>query len=242
MHKDLTPLGLAEAESKIYLALLHIGTATVKQIAKDSGFHRTNIYDVLDKLKEKGLVTFHKEGKVTLYRAADPENLYAFLQEKMQFLDSLVPDLKKLQESGKEPAEVEIFKGSEGMKAAWRDMLKERKTLYGWGVKGQLREHLPEFAAQFLQDLKKFKIKYYGLYIQGEQPPPWYYTEVRYLPPQMSSPVATFIYGNKININIWEPTLIAIVITSKEVAEAYRKHFELLWGMAKKLCDISKKT
>lgn len=231
-NKSLAQVGLSEAESRIYLAVLKLKTATVKEIAKDSGFHRTNIYDVLEKLKEKGLISFHKVGKVTVYKAADPENLCAYLQEKQRWLDTLMPDLKKLKEMSKEDIDVEVYKGPEGMKAAWRDMIKEKKPLYGFGVRGQLREHLPEFAKQFLRDLKRHNIKYYGIYVRGERKPPMYYTEVRYVPKEMSSPVATFIYGNKVNINIWEPTLLAILIKSKEVAETYRKHFQLLWQIA----------
>lgn len=232
--KSLTEIGLSDAESKIYLTVLKLGAATVKQIAKDSGFHRTNIYDILEQLKEKGLMTYHKEGKTTIYHAADPENIYAYLREKQLFVDSLMPDLKKLQELSAEEIEVEVYKGREGMKSAWRDMIREKKTLYGFGVRGQLREHLPEFAKQFIRDLKRYKIKYYGLYVKGTLGEHPYYTEVRYVPKEMSSPVATFIYGDKININIWEPTMLAIVIKSKEVADTYRKHFQLLWETAKK--------
>ena len=232
---SLNKLGLSDAESLLYLTVLKIGNATVKDLAKESGFHRTNIYDVLEKLKEKGLITYYKAGKTTIYKAADPENLSALLREKQLFLDSLMPDLKKLQELHMESIEVDIFKGNEGMKASWRDMIKERKTISGFGVRGQLREYLPEFAGQFLRDLKRYKIKYYGIYVRGEKEPPHgFYTDVRYVPKEMSSPVATFIYGDKININIWEPTLIAIVIKSKEVAESYRAHFELLWDIAQR--------
>ena len=236
MHlPSLIKLGLSDAESLIYLTVLKIGNATVKDLAKDSGFHRTNIYDVLEKLKEKGLITYYKEGKTTIYKAADPENLYALVREKQLFLDSLMPDLKKLQELRMESIEVEVFKGNEGMKASWRDMIKERKTILGFGVRGQLRQYLPEFAQQFLRDLKRHKIKYYGIYVRGEKEPPYgFYTDVRYVPKEMSSPVATFIYSDKVNINIWEPTLIAIVIKSKEVAESYKKHFELLWDIAQR--------
>ena len=234
-YRELTNVGLSDAEARIYYTVLQRGSASVKEIAQDSGFHRTNIYDVLDKLKEKGLITFYKVGKTTIYKAADPENLSAYLKEKQLFLDALMPDLKKLQGLNQEEIEVEVFKGAEGMKASWRDMIKEKKTLYGYGVGGQLREHLPEFAQQFLRDIKQFKIKYYGIYVKAQREPPHgFYTEVRYVPQEMSSPVATFIYGDKVNINIWEPMLVAIVVKSHDVAETYRRHFKLLWELAAK--------
>ena len=65
-------------------------------------------------------------------------------------------------------------KGEEGMKSSWRDMIRERKPLYGFGIKGQLREKLPIFAEQFLRDLKAKKIKLYGVYTErGNLPSYW---------------------------------------------------------------------
>jgi len=229
--EQLTELGLTETESIIYYSVLKLGTCTVKDISKECGFHRTNIYDILEQLKEKGLVTFFKEGKTMKYRASDPHNLYSLLREKQEVLDNIFPEIKKLHKRTAEAIEVEVYKGDEGMKASFRDMLKEGKPLYAFGVKGQLRKKLPVFAQQWLRDAKNKKLPYYAIYT--ENPPP-YYTDVRYVSQELSGPVATFIYGDKININIWEPTLTAIVIKSKLVAQMYKKHFDLLWKIAKK--------
>jgi len=131
-----------------------------------------------------------------------------------------------------EDIKVEIYKGDEGMKSSWRDMIKEGKPVYGYGVRGQLREKLPIFAEQWTRDMKTNKTPYYGIYTKKGNLPK-YYTEVKYVSEELSSPVATFIYADKININIWEPTLIAIVIKSKLVAFMFKKHFDLLWKIAK---------
>jgi len=231
--KELTKLGLTETEALIYYTVLKLHVCTVRDIAKESGFHRTNIYDILEQLKEKGLIAYFKEGKTTKYKASDPQNFYALLHEKQEILDKIFPDLKKLQEKTKEGVEVEVYKGKEGMKSAWRDMIKEGKTLYGFGVKGQFRENLPFFAEQWIRDIKNKRVKYYGIYTERDNPPS-YYTEIRYVSKELSGPVATFIYGDKININIWDPNLIAIVIKSKLIATMYKKHFDLLWKIAKK--------
>ncbi|HLD12670.1 MAG TPA: helix-turn-helix domain-containing protein [Candidatus Nanoarchaeia archaeon] len=229
--QDLTPLGLTKAESIIYYSVLKQGTCTVKHIAKDCGFHRTNIYDILEQLKEKGLITFSKQGKTLVYTASDPQNFYNLLEEKKQFLDTLLPQLQELHKKPFEGIDIEVYKGEEGMKSAFRDMIREQKTIYGYGIKGQLREKLPVFAKQWLRDAQHKKIKYYGIYT--EKKPPSYYTEIRYLPKEYGSPVAIFIYGDKININIWEPSLVAIVIHSPLITHMYRQHFNLLWGIAK---------
>ena len=232
MNKNpLTSLGLTEAESIIYKSALKLGNCTVRQISKESGFHRTNIYDILEQLKEKGLISYSKQGKTLYYSASDPNNLYELLKEKKEILDEILPDLRNLYNQKSDTIQVEVYKGAEGMKTVFRDMLKS-KDVYGFGIKGQLREKLPIFATQWLRDAKKNKLKYYGIYTQKENNPS-YYTEIKYVPEENSSPVATFIYDDKININIWDPTLIAIVIKSKLVASMYKKHFDLLWKIAK---------
>ncbi len=230
--KKLVEFGLTEAEAIIYKSVLKLGACTVKGIAKDSGFHRSNIYDILEQLKERGLITFYKEGKAMHYTVSDPQNLYGILQEKKELLDTIFPEIGRLHNKSSENLKVEVYKGREGMKAAFRDILREGKTMYGFGIKGQLREKMPVFAKQFTRDMKNKKIKFYGIYTKRN--PTYYYTEIRYVSEKLSGPVATFIYGDCININIWDPSLVAIVIKSKLVAQMYRKHFDLLWKVAKK--------
>jgi predicted transcriptional regulator len=231
--RELTAFGLTEAESLIYMTILKLNKATVKDIAKECGFHRTNIYDVLEQLKEKGLVSSAAEGKAMRYRASDPNSLYALLEEKRELLDTLFPALQAFYTASPEETKVEVYKGNEGMKTTWRDMIKEGKPLFGYGVKGQLREKLPTFAAQWSRDAKAKNIPYYGIYTERGNPPV-YASEVRYVSEELTSPVATFIYGDKVNINIWEPTLVAIVIKSELVAKMFKSHFDLMWRIAKK--------
>ena len=51
----LKEIGLSDSEANVYLTLLKLGEATVAEISQSSGLHRTNIYDSLEKLKEKGI-------------------------------------------------------------------------------------------------------------------------------------------------------------------------------------------
>ena len=235
MNKEiLTKIGLSRSESIIYLSLIKLGDITVKEISKDTGFHRTNIYDILEQLKEKGLVSFSKKGKVLYYKSTNPQNLYNLLEEKKEILNDLMPDLEKLNSLNKEKINVSVFKGKEGMKAVFNDMREEQKEILGLGIKGQLREYLPIYAKQFLRDIKLNKVNYYGLYDKKENVSP-IFTEVRLLPKNITIPVATHIYSNKVLITIWEPDLIAILIEAKEISETYKSHFNLLWNISKKI-------
>ncbi|MBR9691565.1 hypothetical protein GOV06_02165 [Candidatus Woesearchaeota archaeon] len=58
------------------------------------------------------------------------------------------------------------------------------------------------------------------------------YAKFKYIPDEFTAPTTTFVYGDKTAIMVWSENPIATLITSKEVADSYRKYFELLWKQA----------
>jgi sugar-specific transcriptional regulator TrmB len=66
---ELTKLGLTEGEAKVYLALLKLGSSTVGPIVKKSKVAYSNIYEVLERLISKGLVSFIKKEKTKYFQA-----------------------------------------------------------------------------------------------------------------------------------------------------------------------------
>ena len=53
----LVDLGLSPNEAKAYISLLNIGMTTITNVAKDCNLHRSNVYDSIKKLIDKGLVS-----------------------------------------------------------------------------------------------------------------------------------------------------------------------------------------
>ena len=53
----LRKIGLTENEIKIYLNLLISGSSTAYEIGKQTGIYRVHVYDKLEQLMDKGLVT-----------------------------------------------------------------------------------------------------------------------------------------------------------------------------------------
>ena len=58
---ELKELDLTEGQVKVYLAVLEIGIASIKKIQEKTALERRSIYDILNKLIEKGLMTYTKE-------------------------------------------------------------------------------------------------------------------------------------------------------------------------------------
>ena len=234
LKENLKEVGLSESESIIYLTLLKKGELSVAEVSQASGLHRTNIYDSLEKLKEKGFVAYLLKENKQFYRAAEPEIVLNYLKEQQEKISQVIPDLKKLQFSIKEKIVVEVFKGEQGIKTALKDILAKKKEVVGYSVAGQLRKFLPRFAEYYFLEQEKHKIKHRFIYTTGTARPPSKFYEIRYLPKEYAGMTIILCYDDTILNLIWEPEMTAIIIKCKQIADNYRKHFELLWKLAKK--------
>ena len=78
--KRLQEVGLTKTESVVYWALLQLGSSLAGKISRKSGVHRRSVYDAMDRLIEKGLVseTFVKGEKN--YHAINPRRLLELLK------------------------------------------------------------------------------------------------------------------------------------------------------------------
>ena len=73
-EKILEEIGLSRGESKIYLALIDLGSSTTGPIAKKSKISHSKVYKILDKLSVKGLVSYVLIRKTKYFKASNPEH------------------------------------------------------------------------------------------------------------------------------------------------------------------------
>ncbi len=86
----LEDIGLTNAEIKVYLALLELGTATAGPILVNSELQNSVVHMTLNKLIEKGFVTSVKEGKRNQYQATNPKNISTYINEKKERFEELL--------------------------------------------------------------------------------------------------------------------------------------------------------
>jgi len=227
----LNELGLSEGEIKVYLALLKLGSIPVSKIKEETNLHRTTIYDFVEKLLNKGLISYVIKNNVKYYRATHPNKLAEFLKEKQEHLEKILPELNKLAKLKKEEVKIEVYKGKEGLKTIMLECLRIGKEVVGMGIDDiYWKKALPIFIEQYQRMLKEknmherilTKINPEYLFDQTN-------THYKFIPAGYFSPTSTLIYGNKVQIVLWEPSLTTLLIENKKLAEAYRKHFEILW-------------
>lgn len=232
----LKNIGLENKEIQNYLTLLKLGTATVSKLSEETRIDRTSSYTILERLMDRGLVSYVIKNNVKYFQAADPRKLLSDLEEKKKEIETILPDLLGLTKFIKEETKVELYKGKEGLITVLRDIIRERKNYFAFGEEGQYQEILPVYVTQFLRDLQKYNIKEKVLSKESKREKILLTTknsEIRYLPEKYFSPVMTVVYGDKTAIFIWTEPYHAILIKNMGMAESYRNYFSLLWKIAK---------
>ena len=91
---------------------------------------------------------------------------------------------------------------------------------------------MPYVLNKYIQEAKKYKFITRLLFAKGFKSPN-VTAQIRHLPKEFLFPVRIMIYGNKVAIVDFTKPITTIIIEKKEIADAYKKHFELLWKIAK---------
>ncbi len=235
-EKLLESAGLTKLEIKVYLAILDLGSALVGVISRKSGAHRRSVYDVLDRLIEKGLVSYILTNNRRYYQATNPERLTELIKEKQNNIAEILPELMLKFNLAKEKQETNFFRGKEGLKTIFYDQLNEGKTICIIGGSEQAAEVIRYFFEKYDKERIRKKIKVKILFSREAKSKikriPL--SEIRFLPEGFGGLASTNIYGNKVAIIVWSRTNpLGILIKQKEVAESYLKYFELLWKIGK---------
>lgn len=235
IKETLKEFGLTDNESEVYLILLKSGNLTSSQITDKAKIHRMNVYSIIERLQEKGLVSFVLIGKRKYYEASNPKTILKLEEEKKKRIESIIPELTSQINTSKPTQEALIYKDKKGIKAVLEEVTNSETEVYifasGWGFNKNFPEYYTIWHNRLVLNKVKGKMLISSKFKDIEILKPW---ECRYLPNDFVFPSTTLIYENKIFINIWGTPPLGILIKGKEIAESYRKYFEILWKMTKK--------
>jgi sugar-specific transcriptional regulator TrmB len=224
----LQQIGLPRNETKIYLTLLELGSTSVGQITKSSGIHRRNVYDSLERLIKKGLVTYVIKDKIKYFEAVNP----SFLSNPLQ--------IKKNSNTNENIAVV--YEGINGVKSIFEDILNSKKENLVLGAhkpSQSIKNYLERFHKKRIKVGIKEKLLFFNKsdMKRARSLSKLRLTKVRFLPNNSGSKVAINIYGNKVAMLMRsEPE--GFIIKNEFVAENFREYFKLLWKNSKEISKI----
>jgi len=233
----LEDLGLTHAEIKVYLALLELGSASAGPILEKSGLHNSVVHRNLDRLIEKGLITFVLEGKKKYYQAVDPKSLIDFLEEKKERVKSILPELIEKQRSAKQKPEARIYRGVRGVKELLYQMIDtDAKEYFGYGGPQKAHDLLGDhFWAGFHNRRIQRKISaklifHSSLKWWGEKLNRKRLTNVRFTSRDFEALTETVICGSNVGIIVYLDKPYGFLLQEKIAANSYKKFFDLLWN------------
>lgn len=239
--EELQKIGLSEKEAQVYLACLEGREISASQIAFKTRIHRTLVYDILNKLKEIGLVSFIPRENRKYFNAASPYALLATLKEKESIVKKILPKLHEIEGLQAKSTRVAVFEGKEGMKTVMNDILSLHPMEFiGFGSSRSSVELIPAFMKQWHQSRVRkgigMRFIYNNTTIARERVKllPKKLTQYRFMPIPIPLPTSTIVYGDKILLQSWKSEPFSVVIQNQDMAENNRQYFEQLWRIAKK--------
>lgn len=236
----LKEFGLKDKEARTYLALLELGEANAHDVAKKAKIVRPAIYDILERLKETGLVSSVVKGRATYFTANGPEAIRRGMDEKRHAFDRLLPELNSVFNATKSKPKIFFYEGVEGIKTVFEDTLTARdKDLRGilsmedlFKIPGQ--EYMDDYVARRVElgySLRVIRSK------PKEITPAWpsgpaEYRDVRYPPASMLFEMTTYVYDNKVGLISTVKENFGMIMESSEFAQNMGHLFEALWQLS----------
>ena len=229
--KILEDIGLTPGEIKVYIALLESGPSTAGNILKKANIQNSVFHFNINRLIEKGLVSYKKINKFRVYKAAEPDKFLDYLKDKESKIKKFLPQLKERQAKTKQEKEVELFEGVKGITTLFNILVEDSK-------KGDeflfFAPDLPK-----IEEIQKFYEMYdikrhsRGLLVKGIAPKklkPLFkkrrYTKMKYT--DMPLPANTSIC-NKMAIMSWDEKPFGILISSRNIIQRQKDFFNALW-------------
>jgi sugar-specific transcriptional regulator TrmB len=244
--KTLEKIGLTRNESIVYLTLLKLGTSKTGSILKNSGLNSGKIYEILESLKVKGLVSESVINNVKFFSAAPPSQILNWLDIKKEdvakdedIIKKELPQLEILRKEGVKEVKSVTYTGFRGFKTAVEEAFsttQEGDEILGMGITSKKEKKFNDFWLKFGEERVKRKIKAKNLFSERSEYVKSYekikLTENRVL--QGVTPVTVDIFGkDKVLIfNYSEPTS-CILIYDENTAISFRNFFYQLWKTAK---------
>ncbi|MFH0978247.1 MAG: helix-turn-helix domain-containing protein [Candidatus Woesearchaeota archaeon] len=237
-------LGFSDGETKVYVALLKLGQTTVGPIIAESRVSGSKVYAILERLMQKGLVSFVIKQKTRFYHAYDPHRLVDYLEEKEREMQTLkieleksIPHLSQMHAIDSSRDEAIVFEGWEGVKTSFRilfESLQQGDEYLAFAASS--KELQDRNVTTFLKNIHSRRIekKIRARILANEKSRELLkdYVKLKYCEVRFTGhivPTDIIIFDNTILFEDYEPPYNVIVVKSAKLSESFRKFFEDTW-------------
>jgi sugar-specific transcriptional regulator TrmB len=246
-EKLLEEIGLTKGEITVYLTLLKLGETTTGKIIEKAEISSGKIYEILDKLIKKGLVSYIIKEKTKYFSAASPNRILDYLHEKEKTLKNKeqeilkeLPSLLAIRKEKKKAYETKLFMGFRGVQTVIFEALSEltpKDEILAMGIFSKKPEQFNLLWPKWHRLRAKRKIKckmifsekgteYYNLLNKMK------YAEIRTI--TGLTPAAVDVMGDRVLIFTHGVEPSCLSIKHPEIVQSFTTFFNSLWKVAKK--------
>ncbi len=235
-------LGFSDKKTKIYLALLELGEATVINIAKKSGLKRPTVNNYIPELLEEGVIhTTTRRGRRYFF-IKDPRSLRDRLEDKIRGLNSILPHLSSVHSISSIQPKITLYEGIGGLKEIYTDVMQSTKSgetvlsilgledyysfvpkdiddyYMNWKMKKKIRSRVIATESPIVRDFEKNAHRELR--------------EIKIVEDSVFSFKANAImYANKVAFISFTENLMGAVFEGREISKMQRASFELMWHL-----------
>ncbi|NMB91900.1 hypothetical protein GYA37_03590 [candidate division WWE3 bacterium] len=247
INEVLTQAGLDSKEASVYSTLLNNGGLTVLEIANKSEQKRTNLYNILEDLKQQNLVKEVKEGTTTKYFPQSPKEIEKLLERKSQMVhhaklnyEILINSLQSQFTLIENKPLITYLEGIKGLhrlyedindtgedilllRSAYDDKRKDVDNLVSAQIVEQVKRGIHAKVIGPLEDIEEAK----SLYTKYDK---IRLVEERYIKNfPFNLPAQVTVYGTKTAISTIRKDIIITIIDNKDTTDTFRTLFDFIW-------------
>jgi sugar-specific transcriptional regulator TrmB len=240
LEVSLSQYGLTPKQSRLYVSALKTGPAPLQKVAFVAKLGRTNAYDAMQTLVDKGLVSIAPDGKKHLFVAEPPKKLKSLLRDQELALDELIPQLEVFRAESEFKPKILFYPGLEGCKTVVEDLLSTPdKQLFGiFSPKSAVELFGFDYVSHMAERRAKKGIHLRVIHPHSSAGKEGFGSsdgsrrDARIAPVGVDFNITTYVYGNKVAIISSKGEMFGMITESADIANAHRNYFEALWQIS----------
>ena len=234
-------IGFTERETKVYIALLELGSSTIGPIANKTRIQPSKVYETLDRLIDKGLVSYVIISKTKHFQASAPKEILNLIEERKRKFKDILEELELKQHYSKSKQIAVVNEGFKAFKAMFNRIADEIKPgEHYWAFAFKYEYQSPPvslFLMKFHQKLEEKRVddRLIG-HISVKEDIKRSFRGNKNMKIKFTNndtPLGVIIIKNKVINLVWGERPTAIEITSEQIHEQYKKFFAEIWNKGK---------
>jgi len=248
IEEILAKVGLSGQESRVYLALLGLQESQTGDLCRETGIASSNIYNLLDSLMKKGLVSYRVQNNIKIFMPAPPETLNDLfierenkLKQERKEISELISNLKR-EKPEESCSKYRYYEGFVNVKSMWHEInlllphLAKKKAIKIYTTKKEAYDRLVGFYEEYHKIRNKLKIKQKMIFPFEDkklaEKREKQNSEIRFM--DLKNDVEWGVVGNNLFMQyITGDTPRGFLIQDEKFAKTFEQVFDQLWDKGK---------